>query len=93
MSTTGETPAVTDGPGTTIADFEQATGINMTYRKDYNDNDEYFTKVFEPNLGKGKRIEPDIVAPTSGEPTARCCVGAAVWPSSYRTPSTPHRPT
>src|SRR4051812_25502246 len=54
-----------DGPGTTIADFEKATGIKMTYRKDFNDNDEYFNKIYSPLLGKGKRIAADITAPSS----------------------------
>jgi spermidine/putrescine transport system substrate-binding protein len=53
-----------DGKGTTIAAFEKSTGIKMTYRKDYNDNDEYFNKIYSPLLGKGKRIDADITAPT-----------------------------
>ena len=53
-----------DGAGTTIAEFEKATGIDMTYRKDFNDNDEYFNKIYSPLLGKGKRIDADITAPT-----------------------------
>ncbi len=36
----------------------------MIYKKDYNDNNEYFNKVFEPNLGRGKPIYPDIAVPT-----------------------------
>lgn len=50
--------------GTTIADFEAATGIRVTYKKDFNDNNEYFNKVFSPNLGRGKPIDPDIAVPT-----------------------------
>jgi spermidine/putrescine transport system substrate-binding protein len=53
-----------DGPGTTIDEFQKATGVKMTYRKDYNDNDEYFAKIFSPQLGEGKRINADIVVPT-----------------------------
>lgn len=53
-----------DTPGTTIGDFEKATGIKVTYKKDFNDNDEYFNKVYSPVLGKGKRIGPDITVPT-----------------------------
>jgi spermidine/putrescine transport system substrate-binding protein len=53
-----------DGPGTTIAGFQEATGIKMTYRKDFNDNDEYFNKIYSPLLGSGKRIDADITAPT-----------------------------
>ena len=54
-----------DGPGTTIASFEKATGIEMNYKKDYNDNDEYFNKIYSPLLGKGKQIAADITAPSS----------------------------
>ncbi|MCU1497228.1 MAG: Putrescine transporter putrescine-binding protein PotF [Acidimicrobiales bacterium] len=53
-----------DGAGTTIADFEKAAGVSLTYKKDFNDNDEYFNKVYSPVLGKGKRISPDITVPT-----------------------------
>jgi spermidine/putrescine transport system substrate-binding protein len=53
-----------DGAGTTIDAFQQATGVKMTYRKDYNDNDEYFRKIYSPLLGKGKRINADITVPT-----------------------------
>lgn len=53
-----------DGKGTTIADFEKAAGVSVTYRKDFNDNDEYFNKIYSPVLGKGKRISPDITVPT-----------------------------
>lgn len=53
-----------DTPGTTIGDFEKQTGIKVTYKKDFNDNDEYFNKVYSPVLGKGKRIGPDITVPT-----------------------------
>jgi spermidine/putrescine transport system substrate-binding protein len=54
-----------DGANTTIADFKKATGIKLTYRKDFNDNDEYFNKIYSPLLGKGKRIAADITAPSS----------------------------
>lgn len=50
--------------GTTIGDFQKATGIKVTYNKDYNDNDEYFNKIYSPVLGKGKRIAADITVPT-----------------------------
>lgn len=53
-----------DGSGTTIADFSKEAGVNVTYRKDFNDNDEYFNKIYSPVLGKGKRINPDITCPT-----------------------------
>ena len=53
-----------DGPGTTISNFQKATGIEVTYRKDFNDNDEYFNKIYLPVLGKGKTIAADITCPT-----------------------------
>jgi len=52
------------GSGTTIGDFQEATGIKVTYNKDFNDNDEYFNKIYSPVLGKGKRIAADITVPT-----------------------------
>ena len=53
-----------DGDGTTIGEFQKQTGIKVTYRKDFNDNDEYFNKVYSPVLGKGKTIDADITCPT-----------------------------
>lgn len=53
-----------DGSGTTISNFEKATGIKVSYRKDFNDNDEYFNKIYLPVLGKGKTIAADITCPT-----------------------------
>ncbi len=50
--------------GGTIDTFQKQTGIDVTYKTDFNDNDEYFNKVFEPYLGKGRKINPDIVVPT-----------------------------
>lgn len=50
--------------GTTIDRFQQATGIAVTYKEDYNDNDEYFNKNFSPILGTGKTLAADIVMPT-----------------------------
>lgn len=52
------------GPGTTVYEFEKATGLKMNYKVDYNDNNEYFNKVFSPFLGSGKTIDPNVVAPT-----------------------------
>jgi spermidine/putrescine transport system substrate-binding protein len=52
------------GKGTTIGDFQTASGIKVTYNKDFNDNDEYFNKIYSPVLGKGKRIAADITVPT-----------------------------
>jgi len=50
--------------GTTIDRFQKETGITMDYKVDFNDNDEYFNKIFSPNLGTGKPIDPDVVAPS-----------------------------
>ncbi len=50
--------------GTTIDRFQKETGLTMDYKVDYNDNEEYFSTIFQPNLGTGKRIDPDVVAPT-----------------------------
>ena len=47
----------------TVANFEKATGIKMTYSEAYNDNNEYFAKVQTP-LANGKTIDADILAPT-----------------------------
>lgn len=48
----------------TVGLFEQASGISMRYTEEFNDNYEYFAKI-QPQLGSGKRIEPDLLAPTS----------------------------
>ena len=53
-----------DGSGTTISDFQKAEGVEVSYRKDFNDNDEYFNKIYSPILGKGKTIAADITCPT-----------------------------
>lgn len=47
----------------TVALFAAATGIDFKYTEAYNDNNEYFAKV-QPSLSAGKKIAPDIVAPT-----------------------------
>lgn len=47
----------------TVALFAAATGIDFKYTEAYNDNNEYFAKV-QPTLSAGKKIAPDIVAPT-----------------------------
>jgi len=52
------------GKGTTIDDFQKATGLKVNYKVDYNDNNEYFNKVFSPYLGTGKPIAADVVMPT-----------------------------
>lgn len=50
--------------GTTIADFQKQTGIAVTYKEDFNDNDEYFNKTLSPILGKGKTLAAVIFIPT-----------------------------
>src|SRR4051794_7233901 len=47
----------------TIDDFEQQTGIKVTYIEDINDNDEFFGKV-RPQLASGKATGRDIVTLT-----------------------------
>jgi spermidine/putrescine transport system substrate-binding protein len=50
--------------GGTIDTFQKESGISVDYKVDYNDNDEYFNKVFSPFLGKGKPIAAGLVVPT-----------------------------
>lgn len=47
----------------TVELFKSESGINFSYTETYNDNNEYFAKV-QPSLSAGKKIGPDIVAPT-----------------------------
>jgi spermidine/putrescine transport system substrate-binding protein len=44
----------------TLDGFKAKTGIDVTYREDINDNDEFFGKI-RVQLGDCKAIEPDIV--------------------------------
>ena len=53
------------GKGTTLANFQKATGIKVNYLTDFNDNDAYFNKSFSPLLGRGKTIAADIAVPTN----------------------------
>lgn len=48
----------------TVDRFMAATGIDMTYGEAFNDNNEYFALI-QPLLGRGEKIDPDIIAPTS----------------------------
>ena len=50
-------------PGT-VTRFEQATGAVVDYVEQYNGNEEAFSKVFEPTLGKGKPTGYDVIVPT-----------------------------
>ncbi|QXC61806.1 spermidine/putrescine ABC transporter substrate-binding protein [Aquihabitans sp. G128] len=52
------------GKGTTLSNFEKETGIKVRYLTDFNDNDAYFNKSFSPLLGRGKKINADLTAPT-----------------------------
>lgn len=52
-----------DGEIGTIDRFIAATGVQMTYSEAYNSNNEYFAQI-QPVLGRGERIEADIIAPT-----------------------------
>ncbi|HSL56516.1 MAG TPA: spermidine/putrescine ABC transporter substrate-binding protein [Acidimicrobiales bacterium] len=47
----------------TVADFEAATGLSVTYTEDVNDNDEYFAKIQEP-LSRGQDIGADLFVVT-----------------------------
>ncbi len=53
-----------DGARGTVDRFKKATGLKMKYTEAFNDNNEYFALI-QPLLGAGKKIEPDIIAPTS----------------------------
>lgn len=52
-----------DGPGTSLANFTEQTGIPIKYTEVYNDNNEYFAKI-QPLLSQGKAIAPNLLAPT-----------------------------
>ena len=47
-----------------IAGFQQASGITVDYKEDYNDNEEWFAKVKEP-LSRKQDIGADLVVPTT----------------------------
>ncbi|MGH9026134.1 MAG: ABC transporter substrate-binding protein [Acidimicrobiia bacterium] len=49
--------------GDTVPNFEQKTGIDVTYKEDINDNNELFAKIQEP-LANGDSIGADIIVPT-----------------------------
>jgi spermidine/putrescine transport system substrate-binding protein len=52
-----------DGPGTTLANFTEQTGITIKYTENFNDNNEYFAKI-QPLLSTDKAIAPNVIAPT-----------------------------
>ncbi|ULE32257.1 polyamine ABC transporter substrate-binding protein [Mycobacterium sp. IDR2000157661] len=47
-----------------IAGFQQASGITVDYKEDFNDNEEWFAKNREP-LSRKQDIGADLVVPTS----------------------------
>ena len=47
----------------TVDRFMEATGIDMVYNESINSNNEYFAQI-QPVLGRGERIDADIIAPT-----------------------------
>lgn len=47
----------------TVELFKEASGIDLKYTEDFNDNNEYFAKV-QADLAAGRSIGPDIIAPT-----------------------------
>ncbi len=52
-----------DGPGTTIDEFEQQTGVDVDYIEDINDNFEFFGKL-RPQLANGESGGRDLFAVT-----------------------------
>jgi spermidine/putrescine transport system substrate-binding protein len=46
-----------------VANFEKASGLNVTYKEDFNDNEEWFAKV-KDSLGAGQDIGTDLVIPS-----------------------------
>ena len=54
-----------DGAVGTVERFRAATGIDITYSEDLNDNNEFYAKEIEPFLGTGTPTDWDIVCPTN----------------------------
>ncbi|MEY4418204.1 MAG: hypothetical protein RIQ88_642 [Actinomycetota bacterium] len=52
------------GKSPTLATFQKETGITVTYREDFDDNDSYYGKV-KDQLALGQDIGADITCPTS----------------------------
>ncbi len=48
---------------TFVADFEAASGLTVSYKEDFNDNEEWFAKV-KDSLEAGQDIGADLVIPT-----------------------------
>ena len=49
--------------GDTVADFQDESGISVSYTQDINDNNEFFAKIREP-LSRGQSIGRDIIVLT-----------------------------
>jgi spermidine/putrescine transport system substrate-binding protein len=47
----------------TVDLFKKATGINLAYHEDFNDNNDFFAKI-QPDLQAGKKLPQDIIVPT-----------------------------
>jgi spermidine/putrescine transport system ATP-binding protein len=54
-----------DGAVGTIDRFREATGIDVTYSEDFNDNNEVYNRELQPVLGVGQTIGYDIICPTN----------------------------
>jgi spermidine/putrescine transport system ATP-binding protein len=54
-----------DGATGTIDRFVDATGIDVTYNEDFNDNNEVYNRILAPILGTGGVIDYDIICPTN----------------------------
>lgn len=52
------------GEGTTLATFQEQTGIDIRYTQAFNDNNEYFARI-QPLLSNGDPIGPNLIAPTN----------------------------
>ena len=48
----------------TVDRFQQATGIQVRWDEDFNDNNEVFNRELQPILGTGGTIDWDIICPT-----------------------------
>lgn len=51
-------PPSDEDPGT-VKEFEEATGLDVQYKEDVNDNEEFFAKIKEP-LSRGQDIGTDL---------------------------------
>ncbi len=54
-----------EGAVGTLDRFNEATGIDITYDEDFNDNNEVYNRLLAPVLGTGGVIDYDIICPTN----------------------------